>query len=202
MASPQRDERPVVRSYQPAFRFETMIYRLGTDLTLPRPVPARVFLYGLAIWPALFILYQLPVLSTVTAHMTFLVKSIGIPATFTWLLAAAEVQGRRFHVALQAWVRHWISAKHLAGGYRPVKRPDGHWRPPDIVFISDGRCGTPPDGIRLQGPGRVALCYPCEAHQKDAVLTLRQVSLTPLAAPKLLSIADRATVRLSRGAGR
>jgi len=200
--SAQRDERPTVRSYQPAFRFETMIYKLGSDLTLPRPVPARLFLYGLAIWPALFILYQLPVLSTLTANVTFFVKWIGIPATLTWLLAAAEVQGRRFHVALQAWVRHWTSAKRLAGGYRPVKTPAGHWRPQDIIFISDGRCGTPPDGIRLAGPGRVALCYPCEAHQKKSVLTLRQVSLSPLAEPKLLSIADGGTVRLRKGARR
>jgi len=200
--SAQRDERPVVRSYQSAFRFETMIYKLGTDLTLPRPVPARVLLYGLAVWPALFILYQLPLLSTLTANVTFLVKWIGIPATLTWLLAAAEVQGRRFHVALQAWVRHWTSAKQLAGGFRPVKNHDGHWRPQDIVFISDGRCGTPPDGLRLEGPGRVALCYPSEAHQKKAVLTLRQASLSPLSEPKLLSIAEGATVRLRKGTRR
>jgi len=195
----QRDERLMVRSYQPAFRFETMIYKLGSDLTLPRPVPARVFLYGLAVWPVLFILYQLPVLSTLTANVTFLVKWIGIPAALTWLLSTAEVQGRRFHVALQAWMRHWTSAKTLAGGYRPVKDTDGHWRPHDIVFISDGRCGTPPDGVRLEGPGRVALCYPCEAHQKKSVLTLRQVSLSPLVEPKLLSLADGATVRLRTG---
>jgi len=200
--SAQPDERPMVRSYQPAFRFETLIYRLGTDLTLPRPVPARVFLYGLVVWPALFVLYQLPVLSALTANVTFFVKWIGIPATVTWLLAAAEVQGRRFHVALQAWVRHWTSAKQLAGGYRPVKHADGRWRPQEIVFISDGRCGTPPDGIRLEGPGRVALCYPCEANQKRSVLTLRQVSLTPLAEPKLLSIAGGATVRLRKEARR
>jgi len=200
--SAQRDERPVVRSYQSAFRFETMIYKFGSDLTLPRPVPARVFLYGLAVWPAVFVLYQLPLLSTLTANVTFLVKWIGVPAMLTWLLAAAEVQGRRFHVALQAWTRHWVSAKQLAGGYSPVKNSQGHWRPQDIVFISDGRCGTPPDGIRLEGPGRVALCYPCEAQQKDSTLTLRQVSLSPLEEPKLLQIADGATVRLRTGAKR
>jgi hypothetical protein len=189
------ERRALVRSYQAAYRFETMIYKFG-DLTLPRPVPARTILYALVVWPAmLLVAYRLPVISGLFANANWLLKDAALPLAVTILLAVAEVQGRRFHVALQAWSRHWLSAKHLAGGYRPVQRPGRWWAPQDIVFISDGRSGAPPEGFRLRGPGRVALRYPCAAHRQGSLLTLRQSSLTPQRGPRQLTLAAGASVR-------
>lgn len=196
MNAPARDERRLIRSYQPAYRFETVIYKFGVDRTLPRPVPARTFVYGLVVWPVmLLVVYQLPGIGVLFDRTNWLLKDVGIPLAVTLLLAVAEVQGRRFHVALQAWSRHWLSAKQLAGGFRPVKKPGSSWRPQDIVFISDGRCGAAPEGFRLEGPGKVALRYACAAHQRGSVLTLRQISTTPADNPKHLALAAGATVR-------
>jgi hypothetical protein len=197
MAAQASDRRALVRSYQPAYRFEALIYKLGRDLPLPRPVPARAILYGLVVWPALLLAYRLPGIRTLLDGASWVWTYVAIPLAVTMLLAVAEVQGRRFHLAMQAWSRHWLSAKHLAGGYRRIRKPGCFWRPNDIVFISDGRCGTPPDGFRLEGPGKVALRYPCEARRQGKVLTLRQTSTTPRRQPKWIGLADGATVRFT-----
>jgi hypothetical protein len=137
------------------------------------------------------------VISGLFANANWLLNDFAAPMVVTILLAVAEVQGRRFHVALQAWSRHWLSAKHLGGGYRPVQRPGRWWQPQDIVFVSDGRSGAPPEGFRLQGPGSVALRYPFAAQRQGSVLTLRQSSLTPQHKPRQLTLAAGASVRFA-----
>lgn len=195
MAGEQQQSR-LIRSYQPAFRLELQLYNFGA-WRLPRPVPARAVLYAAVVWPATLLLTRLPLLGAVLARLGWLVEYVAIPLVVTMLFAVAEVQGRRFHVALQAWWRHWGSARHLAGGYAPVPRPGGRWCPAPIVFISDGRCGLVPRGVRLEGAGRVLLRYPCEAVKRGAVMTIRQTSATPCAPARVLQLEPGGAVKLA-----
>jgi hypothetical protein len=196
MGGEQQEPRRLIRSYQAAFRFELLLYNFGT-WRLPRPVPARGVLYAAVVWPAMLLLGQLPLIGAVLARFGWLMAYVAIPLVVTMLLTVADVQGRRFHLALQAWWRHWCSARHLAGGYRAVGRPGGSWRPARIVFVSDGRCGLLPHGTRLEGPGRVLLRYPCEAIERGRALTVQQISGAPCTPGKVVEIADGAAIRLT-----
>ena len=183
-----------IRSYHRAFHFELTLYSLGR-LPLIKPIPARAILYLAALEVVMVILAHTPGIGLAISGLGWFVVYGLIPVSLAWLLTEAKIEGRRFHVALRVWSRHWLAPKRLAGAYRPVKEPGGRWRPSDIVFISDGRCGAPPQGLRLKGPGKVGLRYPSEAHQRGTVLTVRQVSKTPQPEPKVLTIASGATVR-------
>jgi len=197
MAGSEEQPGRVIRSYQPGLRFEVPIYKFG-NVYLPRPIPARAAVYALIVWPVMLgIVERLPGVSILLAGFPWPVRIVVLPAAVTLLFALAEVQGRRFHVAVQAWAKNWFSSRQLAGGYRPIARPGGRWRPREIVFISDGRSGVPPSGIRLEGPGRVLLRYPSEAAARGAAMTVRQIASAPCERPNELRIALGASARFS-----
>jgi hypothetical protein len=54
MSVQAHERRALVRSYQAAYRFETMIYKFG-HRTLARPVPARTIVYALVVWPVMLL---------------------------------------------------------------------------------------------------------------------------------------------------
>lgn len=193
MALPPESPRQI-RSYHRAFHFELTLYSLGR-IRLIRPIPARAILYLAVLEAVMAIVAHLPVIGVALSSFGWFTVYGLIPVSLAWLLTEAKIEGRRFHLALRVWSNHWLAPKRLAGAYRPIAKPGGRWRPSDIVFISDGRCGAPPQGLSLKGPGKIGLRYPCEAHQRGTVLTVRQLSNTPQREPKVVTIADGATVR-------
>lgn len=199
MSGEQQPQQParLVRSYQGAFRLELQLYKLGPGWRLPKPVPARAVLYAFVVWPAVIGVSQLPVLGLALHQLGWEIEYGAVPLALTWLFATAEVEGRRFHLALRAWTRHWLSAKQLAGGWRPMEEAKGAWRSEPVVLISDGRCGEPPDRLRLEGPGAVHLRYPCQAQARGDRLTIRQTSGLPCPDGKLLRIAAEGRVRFT-----
>ena len=118
-----------------------------------------------------------------------------IPLALGWLLTVARVEGRRFHIAARVWARHLRSGSTLIGGYRVMKRPGSRWRPRRVLVINDGRDGVPPNGLRLEGPGRVLLRYPCRARLDGAGLTVVQTTQRPCDPGQVLAIAEGASVR-------
>jgi hypothetical protein len=182
-----------IRSYHRAFHFELMLYTIG-NLRPWRPVPARAVLYT-----ALSELVMIAV-----AHIGGiggLVSGLGpeavygvIPLALGWVLTVARIEGRRFHVAARVWARHALHGRTLIGGYRAMKLAGSRWRPRRVLVVNDGRDGAPPSGLRLLGPGRVLLRYPCKARVDGPRLTVAQTSQRPCDPGIVLMIAEGASV--------
>jgi hypothetical protein len=63
------------------------------------------------------------------------------------------------------------------------------------MVVNDGRDGAPPARLRLVGPGRVPLRYPCQARLDGASLTVAHTSQRPCDRGLVLTIAEGASVR-------
>jgi hypothetical protein len=187
-----------IRSYHRAFHFELMLYTLG-NLRPWRPVPARgVFYTGVSV-VMMVALAHAPVVGGVVSGVGPEAVYGVIPLALGWLLTVARVEGRRFHIAARVWARHLRTGRTLIGGYRAMKRPGSRWRPRRMLVISDGRDGMPRDALRLEGPGRLLLRYPCSARLDGARLTVVQTSQRPCDPGRVVTIAEGAIVRFIGG---
>jgi hypothetical protein len=181
-----------IRSYHRAFHFELMLYTLG-NLRPWRPVPARGVFYTAVGELVMIALAHAVVIGTVISGLGPVVVYGVIPLALGWLLTVARVEGRRFHIAARVWARHVRSGRTLIGGYRAIKRPGKRWQPRRTLVINDGRDGAPPEGLRLEGPGRVLLRYPCSARADGARLTVVQTSQRPCDPGHVITIAEGAS---------
>jgi hypothetical protein len=183
-----------IRSYHRAFHFELMLYTLG-NVRPWRPVPARGVFYTAVCVVMMVALAHAPGLGGVISGLGPVAMYGVIPLALGWLLTVARVEGRRFHIAARVWARHLHSGGTLIGGYRAAKRTGGRWRPGRVLVINDGRDGAPPSGLRLVGPGRVLLRYPCSARLDSARLTVVHTSQRPCDPGQVLTIAKGASAR-------
>jgi len=185
-----------IRSYHRAFHFELELHTLG-NIRLWRPIPARGLIYTAAVELVMLAAAHAPVVGGVVSRLGWEAVYGLIPLSLAWLLTVARIEGRRFHVAARAWGKQLSAGRYLAGGYRAVKRPGSRWRPAAVVLIGDGRDGAAPCGLRLEGPGRVLLRYPCEARQDGSTLTIAQTCGVACDPGAVLTIAEGATARFS-----
>jgi hypothetical protein len=118
-----------------------------------------------------------------------------IPLAVGWVLTVARVEGRRFHAAARVWARHALRGRTVIGGYRAMKPAGTRWRPRRALVVNDGRDGAPPSGLRLLGPGRALLRYPCQARVDGPRLTVAHTSQRPCDPGTVLVIAEGASVR-------
>jgi hypothetical protein len=190
-----------IRSYHRAFHFELMLYTLG-NLRPWRPVPARGVMYTALSELAMIALAHAPAIGAVISGLGPIAVYGLIPLALGWLLTVARVEGRRFHMALRVWVRHLFRGRTVIGGYRAMKRPGAKWKPRRVIVVNDGRDGVPPRGLRLVGPGRVLLRYPCNGRLDGRTLTIAHKSKRPCDPGKVLTIADGASVRFIDATGR
>jgi hypothetical protein len=190
-----------IRSYHRAFHFELMLYTLG-NLRPWRPVPARGVLYTAVCEMVMIALAHAFVIDGVISGFGPVVLYGVIPLAVGWLLTVARVEGRRFHVAARVCARHFRCGRTLTGGYRAIKRSGSKWQPRRVLVINDGRDGAPPNGLRLEGPGRVLLRYPCSARLDGARLTIVHTSQRPCDPGQVLTIAEGASARFIAGANK
>jgi len=182
-----------IRSYHRAFHFELMLYTIG-NLRPWRPVPARAVLYTALSELLMIAVAHTPAIGGVVSGLGPEAVYGAIPLGLGWLLTVARIEGRRFHVAARVWARHACRGRTLIGGYRAMKPAGTRWRPRCVLVVGDGRDGTPPAGVRLLGPGRVLLRYPCTARVDGPRMTVAQISRRPCDPGTVLRIADGASV--------
>jgi hypothetical protein len=183
-----------IRSYHRAFHFELMLYTVG-NLRPWRPVPARGVLYTALSELAMIAVAHAPAIGGLMSGLGPIAVYGLIPLSLGWLLTVAKIEGRRFHVAMRVGARHVFGGRTVIGGYREMKRPGTKWRPGRVVLVNDGRDGAPPSGLRVLGPGRVLLRYPCKARLDGPRLTVAHTSERPCDPGQALRIADGASVR-------
>jgi hypothetical protein len=142
-----------IRSYRSVFELERRIYRIGRLRLNPGGVPVRGVLYCLAIVAAMTLAARVPLAGDVLDLLPWYVRELLLPALGGGLLSVIRVEGRPFHTAAAALVRHAAGRRHLSG-LRPCAAPGSRWLPDELLVLPDGS-GCRPRRLRYTGPGTV-----------------------------------------------
>jgi hypothetical protein len=157
-----------IRSYRAVFDLERRIYRVDRLRLNPGGVPVRGVVYWLAILACFVLAGALPLLGGAVRALPWYVRELLLPVASAALLTALQLEGRPFHLAAAALLRHILEPRRLAGlrpasdehagrraGLRPAGRsPVGMWRPGKLLMLPDDS-GAPPRRLRYSGPGAV-----------------------------------------------
>ncbi|HWX45610.1 MAG TPA: hypothetical protein VNY52_09850 [Solirubrobacteraceae bacterium] len=140
-----------IRSYRAVFDLERRIYRIDRLRLNPGGIPLRGVVYCLAILAALALAGALPLLGSAVRALPWYLRDLALPAGSAAVLTMIRVEGRPFHLAAAALLRHTLGPRHLAG--LRFARVRG-WRPDDLLVLPDG---SDPHLRRLRyiGPGAV-----------------------------------------------
>jgi hypothetical protein len=153
---------PEIRSFRAVFALERRIYRVDTLRLNPSGVPLRGIVYAAAFVVAALIAGALPPLAWLNPVVPWYLRDVGLPVAAAWLLGAARIDGRAFHVAAFAALAHLARPRrldHLASRPRSAR-----WLPPAIVCIPDGSDARF-RRMRYRGPGAVLVCGPHERRE-------------------------------------
>jgi hypothetical protein len=178
-----------IRSYRRVFALERRIYRIDRLRLNPTGLPVRGVVYFLALLAVTVILARLPLLGIATTALPWYLRYLALPLASAAVLTIISVDGRPFHLAAQALLRHWTrpllsSAETHAGGRAWGSRhrtqsafsvdfvPRQRWRPEPIVMVPDGSDARM-RRLRYTGPGTVLVAVEHEragrATEKGAV---------------------------------
>ncbi len=156
-----------IRSYRAVFDLERRIYRVDRLRLNPGGVPVRGVVYYLVILACLALAGALPLLGTAVRTLPWYVRDLLLPAGLAALLTMIRVEGRPFHLAAAALLRHFFGPHQLAGllpggrslGLSPGRlgaTPGQVWRPEELLMLPDGS-DTCPRRLRYSGPGAVRM---------------------------------------------
>jgi hypothetical protein len=142
-----------IRSYRAVFDLERRIYRIDRVRLNPGGVPLRGAVYCLAILSALTLVGALPLLGVAVRGLPWYLRDLALPAGSAAVLTVIRIEGRPFHLAAAAQLRHALGPRHLAG-LRPARARSRSWRPDDLLLLPDGS-GARLRRLRYTGPGAV-----------------------------------------------
>ena len=156
-----------IRSYRAVFDLERRIYRVDRLRLNPGGVPVRGVVYCLAILACLALAGALPLLGSAVRALPWYVRDLLLPAGSAALLTMIRVEGRPFHLAATALLRHLFAPHQLAGLLAArgalgasLGRLDASstavWRPEELLMLPDGS-DTCPRRLRYSGPGAVRM---------------------------------------------
>lgn len=142
-----------IRSYRAVFDLERRLYRIDRLRLNPGGVPLRGVVYGLTLLAAVALLSALPLLGAAARTLPWYLRDLALPGGGAALLTMVRLEGRPFHLAGAALVRHALSPRCLAG-LRPCSPPGHRWHPGALLLLPDGS-GSRPRRLRYAGPGAV-----------------------------------------------
>jgi len=142
-----------IRSYRRVFDLERRVYSVDRMRLNPGGVPVRGIVYFLAILAIGALTANLPVIGRGVHALPWYLRDLALPGVAATVLGAIRVEGRTFHLAAHALVRHALGPRLITGMGRrsEVWR---RWLPPDIVFLPDGSDARM-RRLRYTGPGAV-----------------------------------------------
>jgi hypothetical protein len=159
-----------IRSYRAVFDLERRIYRVEGLRLNPGGIPVRGVLYCLALLAGLALLGALPLLGAAVRALPWYLRDLVLPAGGAGVLTVIRVEGRPFHLASAALLRHTLGPRHYAGA-RPCRAAfawggcgaqdapsasGGCWRPGDLLVLPDGSDARL-RRLRYTGPGAVVV---------------------------------------------
>lgn len=175
-----------IRSYRRVFDLERRVYSVDRMRLNPGGVPVRGIVYFVALLALGALTANLPVLGGGIYALPWYLRDLALPGVVATVLSAIRIEGRTFHLAARALVRHVCGPRRITGvGRRTEVRR--HWRPSDIVFLPDGSDARM-RRLRYTGPGAVLVALEHELGSRSSsseegigprargeTLTLRQI---------------------------
>ena len=156
-----------IRSYRAVFDLERRIYRVDRLRLNPGGVPVRGVAYCFAILVRLALAGALPLVGMAVRALPWYLRDLLLPVGSAALLTMIRVEGRPFHLAAAALVRHLFGPHQLAGllpacgsiDASPGRRGTAStrvWRPEELLMLPDGS-DPRPRRLRYSGPGAVRM---------------------------------------------
>jgi hypothetical protein len=142
-----------IRSFRKVFDLERRIYRVDRLRLNPGGVPLRGIVYFLAIVALDLVLAELPLLDGLARALPWFVRDALLPGAAAALLGVIRIEGRPFHLAAQALVRHAAGPRHSSGGWRRAS-VGRRWWPDELLMLPDGSDARV-RRLRYSGPGAV-----------------------------------------------
>jgi hypothetical protein len=135
-----------IRSYRAVFDLERRIYRIDRLRLNPGGVPVRGVVYLLALLAATLLAGRLLLVAALVRMLPWYVVDLALPSATAALLSVIKIEGRPFHLAAQALLRHRLGPRRLAGLRACRSRARGQvgagsgarWWPEEIVLLPDG----------------------------------------------------------------
>jgi len=201
-----------IRSYRSVFDLERRVYSVDRLRLNPAGVPVRAVVYFLALLVFVLICVQLPGLALLAATLPWYLCYLVLPGLAAAVLGSLRVEGRPFHQAARALIRHRSSARRLSGIQR-CSSVGRTWHPPDLLMLPDGSDATT-RALRYRGPGAALISIEHERGGRaleagrrgwarrgiGAQLHIRaRDNAAPLARAAVVSLAPGATLRVFRG---
>lgn len=177
-----------IRSFRKVFDLERRVYSVDRLRLNPAGVPVRGILYFLALLAASLACAAAPLAGAPIRIVPWYLRDLALPGIAATVLASLRVEGRPFHVAAEALVRHRLAPRLLVG----LTRGEGErlWRPPELVVLPDGS-GAQLRRMRYRGPGRALVAVEHErrggpATGGDLHVATGTVSVTEIAGARRL----------------
>jgi hypothetical protein len=160
-----------IRSFRTVFDLERRIYRIDRLRLHPGGIPLRGVVYFAALALAAVIASGLPVVGWVLSAAPWYVRDVAVPGASSAVLAMVRVEGRPFHLAARALLRHAVGARHLSH-LRPAQAPGTLWWPQDLLILPDGSDSRHRQ-MAFRGPGAVLLRTAHECHETSGSVLSR-----------------------------
>jgi hypothetical protein len=128
--------------------------------------------YFLAVLAVSLAFVQLPILGAVVRLLPWYLRQLLLPACSAAVLTVIAVEGRPFHLAVVALLRHRIGPRRV-GCLRPCPRIGRRWRPAPLLLLPDGS----ERGVRrfrYRGPGVIRIGIEHEMQDVGNALTMRR----------------------------
>jgi hypothetical protein len=142
-----------IRSYRRVFDLERRVYSVDRLRLNPGGVPVRGVVYLLVMILLVLIASDLPLLGGITRTLPWYLRDVALPGASATVLSVIRVEGRTFHLAAHALVRHRFASRRVCGLERPAEIGRS-WCAGEIVMLPDGSDGRM-RRLRYTGPGAV-----------------------------------------------
>jgi hypothetical protein len=185
-----------IRSFRRVFDLERRIYSVDQLRLNPGGVPVRGVMYFLALLSASLVVAAMPLLGGLATRVPWYLRDVALPGAGATVLCAIRIEGRTFHLAAHALVRHWIGPRRLAGA-RSCHAVGAVWSPREMVVLPDGS-DSRLRRLRYTGPGAVLVSV---EHERRGRATERGASATaPAGRRPTITLRESAQARpLARG---
>jgi hypothetical protein len=156
-----------VRSYRRVFDLERRIYRVDRLRLNPGGIPVRGIVYFLVILGLSLLVARLPLLALLANGLPWYLRDVALPGGCAALLTVIRIEGRPFHLAAHALLRHRVGRRRISClrpcGPSSFAFPGARWLPEQLVMLPDGS-DSRTRRLCYTGPGAVLVAV---AHHRQ-----------------------------------